>query len=378
MHINYKINNKTHRIIFCPDREGLEIIDKKKSYTTIAKDLLKNYNDKKILLIIDKNIDKGIINYLVHDLKISFCKLEIMYINGSKKNKDTKLLFKILDFLINKKFTKKSVLISCGGGVIGDVCGLASSLYLRGLIHYHIPTTMTAIIDSCVGGKTGINYKGIINSIGNYYHTDRVYISRNIINLIPDREFVAGIPEIIKCGLISNKNIISMLLNKDKILKRDSKFIFELIRLSLKTKIKFFLNDIMELNKRLNLNFGHTFAHAIEMSLKTKHVEIIRHGEAVGIGLLCEIFYKEGKSKNFKLVTNILNLYNLPVNINSLIKKTSKMKIKKDIFEYIFLDKKRIGKYPRYIELLKIGKSKVSDMKNFNKINNTIKKVIIN
>ena len=236
MHINYKINNKTHRIIFCPDREGLEIIDKKKSYTTIAKDLLKNYNDKKIVLIIDKNIHKGIISYLIHDLKISFSKLEIMYINGSKKNKDTKLLFKILDFLIKKKFTKKSVLISCGGGVIGDVCGLASSLYLRGLIHYHIPTTMTAIIDSCVGGKTGINYKGIINSIGNYYHTDRVYISRNIINLIPNREFVAGIPEILKCGLISNKNIISMLLNKDKMLKRDSKFIFELIRLSLKTK----------------------------------------------------------------------------------------------------------------------------------------------
>ena len=119
-----------------------------------------------------------------------------------------KLLFKIINKLFDKKFTKKSVIISCGGGVIGDVCALASSLYLRGLIHFHIPTTMTAIIDSCIGGKTGINYKGIINSLGTYYHSKRVYISKNILNLIPTREFVAGIPEIIKCGLIHKKSIL--------------------------------------------------------------------------------------------------------------------------------------------------------------------------
>ena len=75
-------------------------------------------------------------------------------------------MFKILDSFFDKKFTKKSILVSCGGGVIGDVCGLASALYLRGLIHYNIPSTMTAIIDSCVGGKTAINYRGVINSIG--------------------------------------------------------------------------------------------------------------------------------------------------------------------------------------------------------------------
>ena len=378
MDINYKINNKIHKIIFCPDREGLKITSKKKSYTTIAKDLLKTYNDKKIVLIIDRNINKKIINYLIHDLKVSFKNLKIMYVTGSKKNKDTKLLFKIIDFLILNKFTKKSVIVSCGGGVIGDVCGLASGLYLRGLIHYHIPTTMTAIVDSCVGGKTGINYKGIINSISSYYHTDKVYISRNIINLIPDREYIAGIPEILKCGLLSDKKIIIMLHKKSKILKRDFKFISELITLSLKTKIKFFLSDIMELNKRLNLNFGHTFAHAIEMTLKTKYKEQIRHGEAVGIGLLCEIFYKEGKSKNFNLVKNVLNMYGLPENITKHTNQMGKLKVQRDVFRNIFLDKKRVGEYPRYIKLLKIGNSKISEMKNFKRINETIKKIVIN
>ena len=115
---------------------------------------------------------------MIHDLKISFPKLAVLYIDGEKVNKDLKVLFKILDSFFDKKFTKKSILVSCGGGVIGDVCGLASALYLRGLIHYNIPTTMTAIIDSCVGGKTAINYRGVINSIGTYYHPEKIYISK--------------------------------------------------------------------------------------------------------------------------------------------------------------------------------------------------------
>ena len=377
MFINYKINNKTHKIIFCPDGEGLKIKKKRKSYMQISKDLKNIYNDGNILLIIDKNINKKIINYMVNDLKISFKNLQVMLISGSKKNKDIKLLFKIIDQLFKKKFTKKSVIISCGGGVIGDLCGLASSLYLRGLIHYHIPTTMTAIIDSCIGGKNGINYKGIINSIGNYYHTDRVYISRNIINLIPEREYLAGIPEILKCGLILNKKILSMLEQKNLILKRDFKFISKLIKFSLKTKIKFFLNDITELSERLKLNFGHTFAHAIEMSLKSNYTEVIRHGEAVGIGLLSEIFYANGKNKNFYFTEKILRSYNLPIKLNRYIKNIDKKKLEKNIYKYIFLDKKKIGKNPRFIELKKIGNSTISEMKDYNRINETIRKVIL-
>ena len=143
------------------------------------------------------------------------------------------------------------------------------------LIYFHIPTTMTAIVDSCIGGKTGINYKNIINSLGSYYHPRTVFISKNVINLIPKREFLAGIPEIIKSGVIDNNIITKMLINnKQKCLSRDFRFMSKLIQLSLKTKIKFFKNDIYENSKRLNLNFGHTFAHAIEMSVKTKNNDI--------------------------------------------------------------------------------------------------------
>ena len=126
----------------------------------------------------------------------------------------------------------------------------------------------------------------------------------------------------------------------------------------------------------MNLNFGHAFAHAIEMALENTKTDLIRHGEAVGIGILCEIFYTEGKSKNFELVKNLLNLYNLPTNLLDLDINKNKSEIKKKIFKNIFLDKKKIGKYPRIIKLNKIGNSKIFEMNNNKKIKRTISEII--
>ncbi len=378
MNIDYFVNKLKYNIEFCPDKESIKINKKKKSsYTSIAKDLKKKYSDQKVLLVADSNIDKKITKYLIHDLKISFPKINILYIQGEKKNKNIKVLFEILDKFFDKRFIKKSILISMGGGVVGDVCGLASSLYLRGLMHFHIPTTMTSIIDSCIGGKTGINYKGAINSIGTYYHPKKVYISKNIIDLLPQREYLAGIPEIIKCGLIKNNPILKMLQNKKNYLKRNFNFLSKVIRHTLLTKIHFFKNDFYEEGKRLNLNFGHTFAHAIEMALDKKNkVDKIRHGEAVGIGILCEIFYANGRNKDFYLTKSLLEKYNLPINLKRLVKNENMNILKKKIFKNIFLDKKRINKYPRYVYLKSAGKTKIIEMKDFKKIKQTIQKII--
>ena len=377
MKINYKLENRLYNIIFCPDREGLKIKKKIKSYTTIAKDLKLKYREQKVLLVIDKRIDYKVSKYLINDLRISFPKMSIMYFSGEKINKNFKELSKLINFFFDKKFTKKSVLISCGGGVIGDLCGLASSLYLRGLVHYSIPSTMTAIVDSCIGGKTGINYRGVINSLGTYYHPEKVYISKNIFNLIPKKEYIAGIPEIIKCGLISKNSILNLLENRIRVIKRDFSYLSIIIKKALETKIKFFKDDVFENHKRLNLNFGHTFAHAIEMSLKSKNnKDQIRHGEAVGIGMLCEIFYSSGKGKNFFKVKKLLDLYNLPCNITNLVKKKDRNKTKKKIYQNIFLDKKTINKNPRYIKLFSVGKTNISEMKNYKLIKKTIDNVI--
>ena len=318
MNINYKINKKNHSVIFCNN------IDESKY---ILKKIHQENTDKKILLLFDRRLKSYVSKLLSNIKKKREFKIISLNLNSNKINKTEKAVFKILDKLIDNKFTKKSVIISIGGGVIGDISALASSLYYRGLIYYHIPTTMTSLVDSCIGGKTGINYRNIINSVGNYYHPNNVFISKKIINSMPKREYFSGLPEIIKCGLIdSNKTIELLKDNSAKIINRDYNFLSKLIFITLKTKIKYFKEDIYESQRRLNLNFGHTFAHAIEMAIQSKTKDIIRHGEAVGIGMLCELYFFNGKDKIFYALKSLLNQYALPININKFIKSKNKKK----------------------------------------------------
>ena len=369
MKLDYKLNNVTHSI-FCLNN----------NVSQISKDIERMKSDKKILFLFDKNISKEIVKKILLELKNSGCKVYQIKFLGSKKNKNLKAVLKIIDFLISKGFTKKSIVMSFGGGVLGDLSALAASLYMRGLIYLHIPTTITSMVDSCIGGKTAINYQEIINSIGTYYHPHKVYLLDDIIRNLPDREFYSGLPEVLKCGLIKDRSILNLLKKESKkIFFKDPNITRILCLKSLKTKIFFFKDDIYEQNKRLMLNFGHTFAHAIEMAVAKNlenKTEILRHGEAVGIGMLCEIQYanKLNASSIYNKTKQILNLYNLPTDLKFL--KFNKSKLQNDIFKFIFLDKKRINRFPRYIHLKYYGKPKISEMNNFDLINHVINKIL--
>ena len=371
MIIKYSVNNEVNKIVI-----------KRNITKVVSTELNKLKSDKKLLLIFDKNISSEIIKNIFSFLKLSGFKIYILKVEGTKKNKNEKYLFKIIDFLIEKKFTKNSIILSCCGGVIGDLAALASSLYLRGLIYCHVPTTMTAIVDSCIGGKTAINYKGIINSFGNYYHPKIVFVFDEIIQKIPEREFRSGIPEILKCGLIKKNKILNILeQNKKKIIERDFKILQKICAETLKTKLFFFINDINEKNIRLNLNFGHTFAHAIEMAFNFKSKkDFIQHGEAVGLGILCEIFYSNSK-KNilYNRVHNILSKFSLITGLKeNLPKSMNKNILHEKIFSNIFLDKKKIGIHPRYISLKKNYKPNIAEIDNMSKLNETIYNLINN
>ena len=243
---------------------------------------------------------------------------------------------------------------------------------------------MTAIVDSCIGGKTGINHKGIINSFGNYYHPKRVYISQKIIEELPEREYFSGFAEIIKCGLIGNRNIIRI-LQKDNFLFKRKKIntISKVILETLKTKIKFFKDDVREQNQRLILNFGHTFAHAIEMATD-KHFknDYLSHGEAVGLGMLCEIMMSQNTNRKnnsnnvYYMTKQLLKKYNLPTKLK--IPNKLNRKIHSGIYEGVFLDKKIKNKYPRFISLKKICSPKIEEIKDFGALNDSIYKITQN
>lgn len=369
MKLQYRINQKNHNIFF-----------KKNIDSSLISEIEKIKSDKKILFIYDNKIHRDIVDKLYKNLKNSGCEVSAYEFKGNKYNKNEKTLFSLINLMMNKKFTKKSILISLGGGVIGDVCALAASLYYRGVIYFYIPSTMTSIIDSCIGGKTGINYNNVINSVGNYYHANSVYIYYDILKKIPDREYFSGLPEIVKCGLIKKNKILKILLNsKKKILQRDYKILEILCFETLKTKIFFFKNDIYENGSRLYLNFGHTFAHSFEMATEQLlNKELIRHGEAVGIGMLCEILLSSSKKKNstYILLEKILKLYSLPTNLNEFNLKISKQKLSDQIYNSIFLDKKKINKFPRYISLKTIYKPQVKEIENTGDILEIIKKFI--
>lgn len=365
MKIKYKINQKNYFVSF-----------KKNFDKTFVNEIEKVNSDKYILIVYDKNIQNIFIDRFYNALKISGCKIFKLELEGSKKNKNEKTLFHILNFLLSNNFSKKSILISIGGGVLGDVSGLAASLYLRGMIYFHVPSTMTAMVDSCIGGKTAINYKNIINSLGTYHHADHVFIFNELIQGLPDKEFLAGIPEILKCGLIKRNKILQILrTQKKKILNRDFNTLRKIIFETLTTKIFFFKNDIYEKHSRLFLNFGHTFAHAIEMATaKMIKNDYLRHGEAVGIGMMCEIFYANNKNKIIKIVEDILLSYGLPIRVINKKKydSESSQKLQHSIYKFIFYDKKKINKHPRFISLKKLYRPRIEEMKNLDMIDHAI------
>ena len=224
--INYSIDNKIYDVIFTDN-----------ILTQLNLKFSKIKSDKKIYLIYDENINSQIISELSKGLKITGSIVLKKKIKSQKKNKNINVVIKLIEELNNNKFTKKSVIVACGGGVVGDLCGLVGSLYLRGMIFINIPTTMTAIVDSCIGGKTAVNHKNIINLIGSYYHPEVVFIYYKLLKILPIREYLAGLPEIIKCGLISKNGVIKNLKkNKSKFFNRDKKFLSEIVLKTLKTK----------------------------------------------------------------------------------------------------------------------------------------------
>jgi 3-dehydroquinate synthase len=370
--INYKVGQKNHDI---------EITNN--IIQTIKKKINLLKSDSKIFFVYDKNIDKKIVNEIFLGLKLSGCKIYKKEISTLKVNKNLKAVISLIDEFSEKSLTKKSVVIGCGGGVLGDVTALAASLYRRGLIYLNIPSTMTAIVDSSIGGKTAINHLNQINLIGTYFHPTSVIIYSKILTGLPDREYKSGLAEVLKCAILKKNKLINI-IEKDakKILSRDSKLLKILILNSLKIKIGFFLKDIYEENNRLKLNFGHTFAHAYEMATDEMiNSDYLRHGEAVALGIISEIVlsYLETKSKNQKKKINevlvrvkkILENLLLPIKLN-VPSKIDNSQLSKLIYYYVFKDKKKISPKPRYIKLTNLGKISVSEINDFDNISKVI------
>lgn len=191
---------------------------------------------------------------------------------------------KVCRALIRAGADRRATLIAIGGGVVGDVAGFAAASYLRGVKLIHVPTTLVAQVDSAIGGKTGVNLSEGKNLVGAFYQPDAVIADPATFRTLPDREYRSGLYEVIKYGIISDPALFRFCERElEKILRRDPAALSVIIPRCVAAKARVTSLDEREYGLRETLNFGHTFAHALESVTSYK---VFRHGEAVGWGII--------------------------------------------------------------------------------------------
>ena len=332
-------------------------------------------NFKKCLLIIDKNISKKIISKIKKSLKKK--KIYIYFFKANEINKNQKNVNKILNILLNKNFSREDCLISIGGGITGDISGLAASLFKRGLKFINIPTTLLSQVDSSVGGKTGVNTKYGKNLIGSFYQPNLVISDIQFLKTLPEREITCGYGEILKHSIIANKKFYNFLnKNYDKIFNLSSPFIEKAIYESCKIKKNVVEKDEKEKGLRKILNFGHTFAHAYEASLG--YSKKLNHGEAVILGIKTALKFSLKKNilKKNEYVEIINHISNL--NFQSSINKFFNIKDLNKILKFMLKDKKNNSDKINLILLKKIGSPIINKKYSRNTLNLFLKNELIN
>jgi len=217
----------------------------------------------------------------------------------------------VIDKLVRSHAHRDTTVIALGGGVVGDITGFAAACYMRGVAFIQVPTTLLAQVDSSVGGKTGVNHPGGKNLIGAFHQPQLVLIDTDTLATLPDRELKAGLAEVIKYGLISDAEFFVWLeTNMDALLGRDADALAHAIQRSCEIKAAVVSEDEKEKGKRALLNFGHTFAHAIENCLG--YGEWL-HGEAVAAGMVMAAGLSDINQAERDRITAVIASAELPV-----------------------------------------------------------------
>jgi 3-dehydroquinate synthase len=208
--------------------------------------------------------------------------------NDPESAKNLRTLESVSRSLVKSGADRKSLLVAVGGGVVGDVAGFAAAIYLRGIALVQVPTTLVARVDSSIGGKTGVNLSEGKNLVGAFYPPRLVLIDPKLLRTLPNREFRGGLAEVIKHGIIADAKMFAYLeKNMEKVLRRDRAALDYLIPRNAEIKARVVSRDERESGLREILNFGHTFAHALESVMKYRRYQ---HGEAVAWGMIAAAF----------------------------------------------------------------------------------------
>lgn len=322
-----------------------KIFIQKDCIAELIKFLKKNKLGGKYAIITDSKVKKLYGITLLKFLKKNGLNSDIFSFSEGEKSKNLQTVENLANTMIEKKFDRKDAIIALGGGVVGDLAGFLASIYMRGIPYIQVPTTLMAMVDSSVGGKTGVDLKTGKNLIGTFTQPKAVFIDSKYLASLPIKQIRCGLAEVIKYGVIKDATLFKFIeQNLEKILKLEEKTLNQIIKRSVEIKAEVVEKDEKESGYRMILNYGHTFGHALEKRSGYK----LLHGYAISIGMVLA---------NEMAVAKKLLPKTIAERIKKLFKKaglpTSTMK--KLTLKDLQSDKKRQGAYINLILPKKIG-----------------------
>jgi 3-dehydroquinate synthase len=312
---------------------------------------------QKTIIVTDHNVGALYADIVKASCANIFSSIDVIAVDNGEASKSFAVYTKLCEDILSRGITRNTTLIALGGGVIGDLTGFVAASLLRGIPFIQIPTTLLAQVDSSVGGKTGINSEHGKNLIGAFYQPNCVIINTDWLKTLPVRELRAGYAEVIKYGLLGDKDFYNHLIqNGHRIFEYDQEVLTNAIYRSCTMKADIVTRDEKETNGlRALLNLGHTFAHPIETLC---HYDgRVLHGEAVAIGLVAalelsrrlgyieksDIDTLEAHLKSLGFMTRISDVPNISKNIDEYIALMRKDK-KATNTGMVFVVNKQIGK----------------------------------
>lgn len=270
-------------------------------------------------------------------------------IESGEEAKDISGVARILSTLASKAANKETKLIVVGGGTIQDLATFVASTYMRGINWDFYPTTLQAMADSCIGGKSAINVGRYKNLIGNFYPPNNIYIDATLIRTLDPEDITCGLLEAIKiCFAARNQEtelVLDIILGSDISDKISDETFENVIEYSLKSKKYFIEQDEFDRGIRRKLNFGHTYGHAIEAASDFK----VHHGLAVGVGILASFIHRERRLLSVSEEKLTLATRKLLQPYKSMLSQTIRSMDKNDFFRFLLLDKKITSTELRFI-----------------------------
>ncbi len=303
---------------------------------------------KKLLIVTDSNVNRLYSREVEDILKENGYDCAVHVFEAGEENKCMDAILGICDACIRHEMDRKSMIVALGGGVVGDMAGFAAAIFMRGIDFVQVPTTLLSQSDSSVGGKTGIDFSDSKNILGAFHQPRLVYINVSTLKTLPEEQFISGMGEVIKHGIIRDEDFFDYVLqNSEKIKALDTETLIKMDKTNCAIKADVVMHDERENGLRAVLNFGHTVGHAVESAYNFK----MTHGECVGIGMVAASYIAKERGEidknTMEQIENALRMYGFKTRVT--------LPDKDKVFAFMQKDKKKLSGKLKFVLPVAIG-----------------------